>query len=319
MRKVAQVMFLSGAVICLIFLSGCVATGLGKRSSYSLPRHGYKVGKPYTVRGVTYTPRVDYKYDEIGIASWYAEGFHGRRTASGEIYNSNDLTAAHPTLPMPTVVKVTRLDNGRSVVVRINDRGPFVPGRIIDLSKRAAEELDMLRVGVARVRVQVLEAETKRLLARMGMAVESPDASSRTASSVLAAPAAVTEAVSVRQSVVGDRSSTPTSAQRTVSLNSPNFPEEAGVLADVATKNRMSATPILWIVQIGSFSSRQTAQQVLEQTRINTASRIEEVDIGGKTFYRAQLGPYADRKQAEQVYQQILAAGFTGARIFSVH
>jgi rare lipoprotein A len=116
----------------------------------------YRVGKPYKVRGVWYYPHVQPHYNKVGIASWYGPGFHGRLTADGEIFNQNAITAAHTTLPLPVNVRVTNLDNGRSLVVRVNDRGPFVNGRIIDLSKRAAELLGFKRKGTARVRVQYI-------------------------------------------------------------------------------------------------------------------------------------------------------------------
>lgn len=93
---------------------------------------------------------------EYGEASWYGKKYHGRKTASGEKYNMNKLTAAHRTLPFGTKVRVTRLDNGRSVVVRINDRGPFVRGRIIDVSREGAKKLDMIRDGIADVRVEII-------------------------------------------------------------------------------------------------------------------------------------------------------------------
>ena len=119
--------------------------------------HGtYKVGKPYKINGVWYHPKEQPRYREVGMASWYGPGFHGKRTANGEIYNMNAMTAAHTTLPMPTLVRVTNLQNGRKIVVRVNDRGPFAKGRIIDLSKRAAEELGFKQQGVARVRVEYL-------------------------------------------------------------------------------------------------------------------------------------------------------------------
>ncbi len=113
--------------------------------------------KPYTVNGRTYYPLPSaVGYVEEGLASWYGPGFHGRRTASGEIYNMYAFTAAHRVLPLGTYVLVTNLENGRRVVVRINDRGPFVPGRIIDLSYAAARALGMVKKGVARVRVVAL-------------------------------------------------------------------------------------------------------------------------------------------------------------------
>ena len=96
----------------------------------------YKIGKPYQSKGIWYYPKVDYSYDRTGIASWYGPGFHGKKTANGEIYDQNGLTAAHKTLPMPSLVQVTNLENGRSLRLKVNDRGPFVHGRIIDVSRR---------------------------------------------------------------------------------------------------------------------------------------------------------------------------------------
>jgi len=103
----------------------------------------YKVGQPYQVDNVWYYPREQPDYDETGIASWYGPTFYGHHTANGEMYDGNLLTAAHKTLPMPVNVRVTNLDNGKSLIVRVNDRGPYARGRIIDLSKRAAELLDV--------------------------------------------------------------------------------------------------------------------------------------------------------------------------------
>ncbi|MEM6383569.1 MAG: septal ring lytic transglycosylase RlpA family protein [Pseudomonadota bacterium] len=116
-----------------------------------------QVGRPYRIGGRLYTPREDPNYDRTGMASWYGPGFHGRLTANGEVFDQYTLSAAHPTLPLPSYVRVTNLDNDHSVVVRVNDRGPFAHNRIIDLSKRAADVLDMRADGVGRVRVQYLD------------------------------------------------------------------------------------------------------------------------------------------------------------------
>lgn len=112
------------------------------------------VGKPYRVRGKWYTPKEDPNYDKAGLASWYGPNFHGRLTANGEIYDQFHLSAAHPTFPLPSYARVTNKKNGNTVVVRVNDRGPFAHGRIIDLSNKAAELLDMKHEGVAAVRVE---------------------------------------------------------------------------------------------------------------------------------------------------------------------
>jgi rare lipoprotein A len=112
------------------------------------------VGKPYRVRGKWYTPKEDPDYDKAGLASWYGPNFHGRLTANGEIYDQFHLSAAHPTFPLPSYARVTNKKNGNTVIVRVNDRGPFAHGRIIDLSNQAAELLDMKHEGVAAVRVE---------------------------------------------------------------------------------------------------------------------------------------------------------------------
>ncbi|MGF1475202.1 MAG: septal ring lytic transglycosylase RlpA family protein [Geminicoccaceae bacterium] len=116
----------------------------------------YKVGKAYKINGRWYQPVFDPAYDAEGVASWYGPGFHGRPTANGERYDQDALTAAHTTLPLPSIVRVTSLENGRSVIVRVNDRGPFVDDRIIDLSRAGARALGFERQGLARVRVEFL-------------------------------------------------------------------------------------------------------------------------------------------------------------------
>ena len=118
------------------------------------PSGAVKIGKPYQVFGVWYYPSDDRGYDQTGIASWYGPGFHALATANGEQYDQDDVTAAHKTLPMPSYVQVENLDNGRTLTVRINDRGPFVAGRIIDLSRRSAQLLGVDKAGLARVRVR---------------------------------------------------------------------------------------------------------------------------------------------------------------------
>jgi rare lipoprotein A len=120
----------------------------------------YKVGKPYQIAGQWYYPKVDLAYEETGIASWYGPNFHGRKTANGETFDMALISAAHRTLPMPSVVRVTNLGNGRSLIVRINDRGPFARGRIIDLSRRAAELLGFTSQGTAMVHVRLLADES---------------------------------------------------------------------------------------------------------------------------------------------------------------
>src|ERR1700712_5323719 len=121
-----------------------------------VPKGGgtYRVGKPYTVAGRMYVPEEDTGYRAEGMASWYGDDFHGRLTANGEVFDMASLTAAHPTLPMPSYARVTNLSNGKSLIVRVNDRGPYHGNRLIDVSNRAAELLEFKGNGVARVRVE---------------------------------------------------------------------------------------------------------------------------------------------------------------------
>jgi rare lipoprotein A len=122
----------------------------------NVPKGGGRdvTGKPYKVKGKWYVPKEDKKYDRKGLASWYGSAFHGRQTANGEIYDQYHLSAAHPTFPLPSYARVTNLENGDSVIVRVNDRGPYHPGRIIDLSNKAAEMLEVQHKGTVKVRVQ---------------------------------------------------------------------------------------------------------------------------------------------------------------------
>lgn len=124
------------------------------RDAAKLGNWPVKIGKPYQVAGITYYPADERDYREEGVASWYGPGFHAGSTANGELYDQDDLTAAHRTLPMPSWVEVENLDNGRKLTVRINDRGPFARGRIIDLSRKAAQLLGVDRAGTARVRLR---------------------------------------------------------------------------------------------------------------------------------------------------------------------
>jgi rare lipoprotein A len=113
-----------------------------------------QLGKPYQVRGKWYYPKEDKRYAKVGLASWYGDAFHGRLTANGEVYDMTHLTAAHPTMPLPSYARVTNLKTGSSVIVRVNDRGPYHEGRIIDVSERAAQMLDYANIGTAQVKVE---------------------------------------------------------------------------------------------------------------------------------------------------------------------
>lgn len=150
-----------------------------------VPKGGgtYRVGKPYTVAGRVYVPEEDVNYREEGLASWYGDDFHGRLTANGEIFDMGSLTAAHPTLPMPCYARVTNLTNGKSLIVRVNDRGPYHGNRLIDVSNKAAELLEFKGNGVARVRVEYVGraplegSDDRQLMATLRTGVPAPSPS----------------------------------------------------------------------------------------------------------------------------------------------
>jgi rare lipoprotein A len=151
-----------------------------------VPKGGgtYRVGKPYTVAGRVYVPEEDVNYQEEGLASWYGNDFHGRLTANGEVFDMASLTAAHPTLPMPSYARVTNLRNGKSLIVRVNDRGPYHGNRLIDVSNKAAELLEFKSNGVARVRVEYVGraplegSDDRQLLATLRTGAPAPTPSS---------------------------------------------------------------------------------------------------------------------------------------------
>jgi rare lipoprotein A len=150
-----------------------------------VPKGGgtYRVGKPYTVAGRVYVPEEDPNYRAEGMASWYGDDFHGRLTANGEVFDMMSLTAAHPTLPIPSYARVTNLSNGRSLIVRVNDRGPYHGNRLIDVSNRASELLEFKGKGVARVRVEYVGraplegSDDRQLMATLRTGVPAPSPS----------------------------------------------------------------------------------------------------------------------------------------------
>jgi len=150
-----------------------------------VPKGGgtYRVGKPYTVAGRVYVPEEDVNYREEGVASWYGDDFHGRLTANGEVFDMDSLTAAHPTLPMPSYARVTNLSNGKSLVVRVNDRGPYHGNRLVDVSNKAAELLEFKGNGTARVRVEYVGraplegSDDRQLIATLRTGVPAPSPS----------------------------------------------------------------------------------------------------------------------------------------------
>jgi rare lipoprotein A len=275
--------------------------------------HGvYRVGKPYQVAGVWYYPREQPGYDETGIASWYGSQFHGRVTANGEVFDRNGITAAHPTLPLPSNVRVTNLDNGRSVVVRVNDRGPFKNGRIIDLSEHAADLLGFRGIGTARVRVTYLGRAN---LNGPGLAPSSEQTPVEVATAVPAAPTTEVSAEPLAP-VAGAPTAPPA---QTAELPAPQAqpvvptPTPAAAVTGQVTEVPVPAKTSIY-VQAGAFTIENNAHRV--EARLHAlGAKVSSIVRDGKTIVRVRIGPLQDVSAADAALSAVIAAGQNEARI----
>lgn len=268
----------------------------------------YKVGEPYQIKGVWYYPSEDYSYDETGIASWYGPGFHTGRTSNGEAFDTNELTAAHPTLPMPSLARVTNLDNGRSIVVRINDRGPFSGGRIMDVSRRAAQMLGFEKSGTAKVRVQVLADESKAIAAaakRYGATQAGKAYANSTFSNAPLEPVA-TKKVAPR--IVYQPPQPPPPEH--VPSDEKSTPQELPVMTQVPVK----PDPQIY-VQAGAFTVAENAEKLQKEMQAITSTEINRATMQNTVFYRVRLGPLPTVAKANAVLKQVQQAGVPEPRI----
>ena len=269
-----------------------------------------RANRPYRVMGQDFAPMTERKpYKKQGVASWYGQRFHGKPTSTGETYDMYQMTAAHPTLPLPSYARVTRLDNGRSVVVRVNDRGPFLRGRLIDLSYLAASKLGYVGQGHAKVEVELLnpaDAGKGRTLTAQP-AVKAVPGQVRTLPAISLATAEL--------DLPGDEGAP--ADKELVSAEAPRADERAGV----AGSNGVDAGPSApkpaparraaegdsgWFLQLGVFRQLDNALRVQrEQMARSTPSDppVELVQRGDQ--YRVLLGPYADEADARAVAADI--------------
>ncbi|MFW2829972.1 septal ring lytic transglycosylase RlpA family protein [Sphingomonas sp. ID0503] len=262
-----------------------------------------KVGRPYQIGGVWYVPADAVNYDEVGLASWYGPNFHGAATANGEYYDMGWITAAHKTLPLPSYVEVTALDTGRTILVRVNDRGPFVADRIIDLSKGAAQQLGVAAKGVARVRVRrVYPADHDRLALRSGRSVP-----------LRSTPPSVQLAAFKQKLMEKPR-------PPLVTTPAPQQPGRLADLAGIISEARAAeidaptappTTARSWYVQVAAVS-RQDSAQVLAAS-LNAVGRTR-VDLAGG-LWRIRIGPYGDEPSALAALARARAGGYQDARI----
>jgi rare lipoprotein A len=298
------------------------SAGLSKRVveiGEPVPKGGgrYKVGEPYKVAGRWYFPRENSRYDKVGVASWYGDLFHGRYTANGEIFDMEALTAAHPTLPMPIYAEVTNLENGRKIVVRVNDRGPYAHDRIIDLSKRSARELGIYRPGTAKVRVRYLgkaplngdDSFERRVLASQSWTktkLARNDRRHKRAMTLASTgdPATVGGAGKSGWQTVGHKQKD-SPALATAAVRRQSVPQAAP---------RDGRSPLIF-VQAGSFRSEQNADTARERLKGLGPVHVFPAEIAGTMWYRVRVGPFREDGRANEALAKVVASGAAGARI----
>ena len=289
-----------------------------------VPKGGgrYVTGAAYRVDGVWYQPREDSTYDRVGTASWYGELFHGRRTANGEIYDMDRLSAASPTLPMPVYARVTNLENRRSIIVRVNDRGPYRSDRLIDLSRRSAEVLGFRGKGTAPVRVQYLaraplngdDSYERRYLASQGWA-QFASQGRATVPGVVGSIAASTRPQPPRQLPVVAYGGAPV-PRPAAAGGVPQLRWQAStrVPAGQLPRDRLGGGS-RFLIQAGSFRSEDNAERARALLGGIAPVQVAPVEVGGVTLFRVRVGPFADETAALAALARVTEAGYQGAKI----
>ena len=290
-------------------LAGTPAERAAWGTAPGAPAGVYKVGTPYQINGTWYYPRVDYDYSETGIASWYGPGFAGNLTANGEIYDPSAMTAAHRTLPMPSVVRVTNLENGRSLTLRINDRGPFARSRIIDVSQRAAALLGFERQGTAKVRVEIVEDESRRL-AVAALSGEAARAAPR------AAPMVAVKAETLPGSATLRAPKGPAARQTALAAarDAGTARATAGSPAGQAVVTGPAGIYDIY-VQAGAFTNFDNANRLRARLSSLGEVSIAKAMVEDTEFFRVRIGPLAEVEQADRMLELLLVNGHNEARV----
>lgn len=278
--------------------------GSGPRAGSTVGRDGKPLRgteKPYQINGVWYYPHEDKDYNVTGIGSWYGEQFHNRRTANGEIFDMDIPSAAHKTLPLPSLVEVTNLDNGKKMVVRVNDRGPFVGDRVIDLSKAAAQQLGYARQGVARVRVKYIGPAPKTVFDAPRQYAQVPSAP-RSFDDIKEPPQRVQVLPSRREpdpEPVWSAPAAPIMQAPPINPPDPIF---------VSTKSAFR-------VQAGSFSNRENAEKAVRQLASAGRASIEAIERSTGTLYRVTVTAGQDEGEAWSLRDRVESLGYQGATV----
>lgn len=347
MFKVLKDAAVMGVTAC--FLAGCTDNGLLFRSFGGYEETDqvtYKIGEAYQIKNEWYTPKEDYSYSEKGVAGWYQEE-QGKLTANGEKYDEEALTAMHKTLPLPSIVRITNLENGNVAIVRVNDRGPFVNNRLIDVSQKTAEALEFNMVGTTMVQVDILPGESRQLKAEIlkkhGGQMEEVNVSGE---SVLNSqvemedlsdqPKPLYQPDEGEQVIYGAQNLTGTSNGAVSGITSVTQPIEEAVPtaqtvttrppiepmpANESTVQNTITTPKLvapisgHYVQAGAFSNMENAQKLKNTLEQFGPVQIYDTEINGAVLHRVRMGPFETREGAVDLQNKILDAGFGETKI----
>jgi rare lipoprotein A len=299
---------------------GCIALGLVLNACSSRPnpdsaaapgnlgKGSYKLGQPYQANGTWYYPVEDFGYNETGIASWYGPDFDQKYTANGEVFDQDVASAAHKTLAMPTVVQVTNLDNGRSIQLRINDRGPFIGNRILDVSRRAAQLLGFEQNGTAKVRVQVLVPETMQaqsIAKHNGSDVAAEDAP----------PPAVPHGTVTAESLPPPGSN---ASPQPLAAAPPPQPVQIAAAPAAAAPEAVSLMPVRpthIFIQAGAYASGSNAMRMKAKLDALGPVVVAGTRVNGMDVYRVRIGPIATVDEADQLLTRAVGAGASDAKI----
>jgi len=281
-----------------------------------------KIGDPYQVGGVTYTPEDVQSYDEVGYASWYGEELSGNTTANGEAFNPQGISAAHRTLPLPSYVEVTALDTGRTILVRVNDRGPFSNDRLIDLSLGAARQLGIDRNGVSGVRVRKVNPnEQERAVLRMGAPATERIATPDSLLTILRKnlgklprpTASVRQAPAPGYPSAATASTNPPVPAKASGTRDGRFIVEGGgrpvAVEDSVGNNYVGGLPGSYVVQVAAFSDKARADTLARKIGAKV------MPDGTRSIWRVRYGPFASEQEAQAGLAQAQQRGYSGARI----
>jgi len=314
-------------IACLLLLAACTEGKYAAHMAKQIPMPGdtpesvgtFKVGTPYVIAGKRYYPKETYKFTQTGIASWYGPNFHKKPTANGEIFDKNELTAAHKTLQMPSLIRVTNLENGRSLVLRVNDRGPFSRGRILDVSERGAELLGFKNQGTAKVRIDLLEEDSRKIAraAQLGQDTRGYEVAlnQNRVPSVQEQDQIPTGYQPVKKPVEGTRVASVQPVER-VSLDGiqgHRSPDGRFMPDPVVTQQPVKPTNIF--VQAGSFSVEANANRLSQKLSAYGPSNVYLAKVDNRPFYRVRLGPYANVAAADRALASLVSAGNDSAII----